>query len=94
MTQDEQRIIALQAALDSAVRERDMTKTDMELVSRLNESVSDEKDRLIDRLTHQIKAIDDRLKTMSMLVGEKAMKVADLEKQNITLRNAMGMEGD
>jgi hypothetical protein len=94
MTQDEQRIIALQAALDSAVRERDMTKVDIELVSRLHESVSDEKDRLIDRLTHQIKAIDDRLKVMSMLVGEKAMKVADLEKENITLRYAMGMEGD
>ncbi len=94
MTNDEQRIIALQAALDSAVRERDMTKTDIDLVSRLNESVIEEKDRIIDRLNYRLRDLTGNLHNMSMLVGEKAMKVADLEKQNITLRHAMGMESD
>lgn len=94
MTQDEQRIIALQAALDSAVRERDMTKTDIDLVSRLNESVIEEKDRIIDRLNYRLIDLTGKMHNMSMLIGAKAMKVSELEKDNITLRNAMGMDCD
>jgi hypothetical protein len=92
MTQD-QRIIALQSALDAAVRDRDLAKADLGLVSRLNEAVDEEKNRIIDDLNRQIKIVDLKLKHMANLIGKKAMLVTELEKQNAALRQSLELEG-
>jgi len=51
-----------------------------------------EKNDLIVCLEHEIQEMDDRVRVLAMLVGERTVRVAELERENKMLKHALSIE--